>query len=97
MEDDELKNFIRGLVREKAKVELDKDIEDQLVGDLYDRLENQIYRELVGQLNDEQLEELNRTERTPEEILKFIENCGIIIQDTITKVLVRFRNSYISA
>lgn len=97
MDSEALTSFLRDLVREKAKVELQKEVEDQLINDLYGRLETQIYRELVSQLNDEQLSELESKERTAVEILKFIENSGIVIQDTMTKVLVRFRKSYLSA
>lgn len=95
MESEQLREFLRGIVQEKAQVELDKDIEDQLIADLYDRLENQIYRSLVSELSSSQLEELEKQDSTPEQILLFIENSGIIVQDNIAKVLVQFRESYI--
>ena len=96
MESESLKQFLDDIVQEKAGIELDLDVRKQLIEDLYERLENKIYRALVSELNDEQLTELQSKDRTPEEILKFIENSGIIIKDSITRVLVRFRASYIA-
>ena len=96
MESESLKQFLDDIVQEKAGIELDLDVRKQLIEDLYERLENKIYRALVSELNDQQLTELQSKDRTPEEILKFIENSGIIIKDTITRVLVRFRASYIA-
>ena len=78
MDSDALKDFLRGIVGEKTKLDLEKDIEDQLVSDLYERLENQIYRSLVDSLNDSQLDELESTERTPEEILTFISETLVV-------------------
>ena len=95
MDSDALKKFLRGIVHEKTKIEIEKDIEDQLVSDLYERLENQIYRSLVDALNDSQLEELEKTERTPEQILTFISESGINMQDTVSQTLVRFRLNYL--
>lgn len=95
MDSDALKDFLRGIVHEKTKIELEKDIEDQLVSDLYERLENQIYRSLVDTLSDRQLDELESKDRTPEDILTFISESGINIQDTISQTLVRFRLNYL--
>jgi hypothetical protein len=95
MESESLKEFLGDIIQEKAGIELDVEVKNQLIVDLYDRLENQIYRALINELNDEQLDELESKDRTPEDILKFIENSGIIVKDVISKVLIQFRASYI--
>ncbi len=72
MESESLKDFLRDIIAEKAGIELDKDVENQLVSDLYERLENQIYRSLVNELSNQQLDEMQSKDRTAEEILKYI-------------------------
>ena len=97
MESESLKDFLRGIIAEKAGIELDKDVENQLVSDLYERLENQIYRSLVNELSNQQLDEMQSKDRTAEEILKYIEDNGIVTKDIITRVLIQFRASYVGA
>lgn len=97
MESESLKDFLRDIIAEKAGIELDKDVENQLVSDLYERLENQIYRSLVNELSNQQLDEMQSKDRTAEEILKYIEDNGIVTKDIITRVLIQFRASYVGA
>lgn len=98
MENNQLKEFVRGVIAEKNLHGVEQEVIDQLVDDLAARLEDQINGALLQQLSDEDLAEFENLLDTGDvdKINEYFYNKNINVTEVTSQVMSRFRAAYLT-
>ena len=99
MQNKELRDFVAAIIKEKNLQGVSQEIQDKLIDDLTGRLGDQINRALIDQLNDDQFKEFSQLvdDGNTEALSTYFNDKGINVTETVTKVMARFRISYLGS
>lgn len=99
MPQNELRNFVSSILKEKQLTGVEPEIIEKLTDDLESRLEDQINRAMINALNDEQLAEFEKLvdEKDTQKISSFFTDNGVPVQTIMTDTMARFRTAYLGS
>ncbi len=94
----ELEQFVDRLLEEKAMVDLDEEVLQQLKKDLFDRVEDRINAMLLAKLPADKLADFEKLleSGSDEEVQKFCSDAIPKLDEAIAAELLAFRTTYLS-
>lgn len=97
-ENNELRNFVTGIVQEKNLSGVEAEVIAQLIDDLTVRLEDQVNSALLQQLSDEDFAEFEKLldENNIDKINNYFYNKNVNVTEITAGVLSNFRLAYLS-
>ncbi len=99
MQNQELRKYVASIIKEKKLTGVEQEILDKLIDELTTTLEKQINKALINSLNDSQFAEFEQliNNEDAQKVSTFFTDNKIPVQEITTRVMTKFRISYLGS